>query len=147
MVAAPLDLPLLFLVGNFLIGFGGALFAHATLTATMNRAPRDQAGLALGSWGAVQATAAGVAMIASGAIRDLVNVVAGAKDGLWGLPGVASGYMAVYALEIVLLRVAIAAAVPLIRRSTAPVGGWRAEPELVREAVPVGRPAPSDRVA
>jgi len=147
MVAAPLDLPFLFLVGNFLIGFGGALFAHATLTATMNRAPRDQAGLALGSWGAVQATAAGVAMIASGAIRDLVNVVAGARDGLWGLPGVASGYMAVYALEIVLLLAVIAAAVPLIRRSAAPVGGWRAEPELVREAVPVGRPAPSDRIA
>ena len=86
-------------------------------------------------------------MIASGASRDLVNVVAGAKDGLWGLPGVASGYMAVYALEIALLLVTIAAAVPLIRRSTAPVGGWRAEPELVREAVPVGRPAASYRIA
>jgi MFS transporter, BCD family, chlorophyll transporter len=62
-------------LGNFLIRFGWALFAHATLTPTMNRAPRDQAGLALGSWGAMHATAAGVAMIASGAIGDLVNGV------------------------------------------------------------------------
>ena len=44
---------MLFLVGNFMIGFGGALFAHGTLTATMNREPNDQAGLALGAWGAV----------------------------------------------------------------------------------------------
>lgn len=93
MLAAPLDLISIFLAGNFLIGFGGALFAHGTLTATMNSAPKDQAGLALGAWGSVQATVAGVAMIASGAIRDLVNLMAGATDGLWGLPGAANGYM------------------------------------------------------
>ncbi len=135
--ATPLDQPVLFLLGNFLIGFGGALFAHATLTATMSHAPKDQAGLALGAWGAVQATTAGVAMIASGAIRDLVNVTAGAADALWGMPGVAMGYLTVYALEIVLLLVAILAILPLLRRSTATAAdGWRAEAELVREAVP-----------
>jgi BCD family chlorophyll transporter-like MFS transporter len=120
MLAPPLDLVSIFLAGNFLIGFGGALFAHGTLTATMTRAPKEQAGLALGAWGSVQATVAGVAMIASGAIRDLVNVMAGATDGLWGVPGAANGYMTVYALEIVLLVLAVAIALPLVRRATTP---------------------------
>jgi BCD family chlorophyll transporter-like MFS transporter len=113
--AAPLEMTSLFLVGNFLIGFGGALFGHGTLTATMNQAPSEQAGLALGAWGAVQATAAGLAMAASGAIRDIVNVVWGAGSGLFGLSGSATGYLTVYLIEIVLLAVAILATLPLMR--------------------------------
>ena len=122
MLAAPLELISIFLVGNFLIGFGGALFMHGTLTATMSRAPEDQAGLALGAWGAVQATVAGVAMIASGAIRDLVNLMSGATDGLWGIPGAANGYMTVYAIEIVFLLAAITLAMPLIRLAVTSTG-------------------------
>ncbi len=118
-VASPLGLPILFLIGNFLIGFGGALFGHGTLTATMNRAPARQAGLALGAWGAVQATAAGVAMAFGGTIRDLVNVAAGSIDTLARVAGVATGYVAVYSLEIVLLLVTIVAAMPLVQRRTA----------------------------
>ncbi len=118
-VAAPLGVPGLFLLGNVLIGFGGALFGHGTLTATMNRAPKYQAGLALGAWGAVQATAAGVGMALSGTIRDLVNALFGAGDGLKGLGGAASGYVTVYALEIVLLLVTVTATAPLIRRAGA----------------------------
>lgn len=122
MLAAPVGMITIFLVGNFLIGFGGALFAHGTLTATMSRAPKGQAGLALGAWGSVQATVAGVAMIASGAIRDLVNLLGGATDGLWGIPGAANGYMTVYAIEIVFLLLAITLAMPLIRRAVASTG-------------------------
>ena len=117
MAAAPLGQPALFLVGNFLIGFGAALFGHGTLTATMNRAPADQAGLALGAWGAVQATAAGVAVAASGVIRDLVNAVLRASESVWGVAG---GYVAVYAIEMVLLLVTVVATWPLLR------GGERA---------------------
>jgi len=113
--AAPFGLISLFLAGNFLVGFGGALFAHGTLTATMNRAPKEQAGLALGAWGAVQATAVGVAMAMSGAIRDLVNWIWGASDGLWGLSGVAMGYFTVYAIEIGLLIITLLATLPLMR--------------------------------
>ncbi len=114
-VAAPLDTTPLFLAGNFLIGFGGALFGHGTLTATMQQAPQSQAGLALGAWGAVQATAVGVGMAASGAIRDLVNLVWGAADGPWGLEGAATGYFTVYAIEIGLLLVTLVATLPLLR--------------------------------
>ncbi|MFK7861320.1 MAG: PucC family protein [Granulosicoccus sp.] len=113
MLAAPLSTPSLFLLGNFMIGFGAALFGHGTLTATMNRAPEDQAGLALGSWGAVQATAAGIAIALSGVIRDVVN--AAVQNGDTELWGIASGYIVVYAIEIILLIVTIAAAYPLIK--------------------------------
>ncbi len=140
MVAAPLGKPGLFLMGNFLIGFGGALFGHGTLTATMNQAPKHQAGLALGAWGAVQATGAGLAMALSGTIRDLVNAALGeATQGPWGVAGAASGYMAVYGLEIALLLVTIAAAVPLIRRASAPrTGESQADLGLALDAVPTG---------
>ncbi|MEM6368121.1 MAG: PucC family protein [Myxococcota bacterium] len=98
-----------FLLGNFMIGFGGALFGHGTLTATMNRAPPEQAGLALGAWGAVQATAAGVGMALSGTLRDLFGALLGSE----ARPAV--GYEAVYILELVLLVLTIVAILPLIR--------------------------------
>lgn len=134
-VAGSLNLAPLFLVGNFLIGFGGALFGHATLTATMNQAPPQQAGLALGAWGAVQATAAGLAMAFSGVMRDIVNMFAGDERGAWGFTGHAAGYMSVYALEITLLVVTIAALVPLIRRA------GRSRPEAKDAAAPTNASA------
>lgn len=115
-LAAPFGLDGAFLVGNFLIGFGAAVFGHATLTATMSLAPKNQSGLALGAWGAVQATAAGVAMALSGTLRDIVTAAIGASQEIWGVTGAAGGYIAVYGLEIALLLVTIAATVPLIRR-------------------------------
>ncbi|MGF1507986.1 MAG: PucC family protein [Myxococcota bacterium] len=110
LAASPLGLLWPFLFGNFLIGFGGALFGHGTLTVTMNRAPKSQAGLALGAWGAVQATAAGIGMALSGAIRDVVNATAGRSA------GDAVGYNTVYALEILLLVVTISVILPLVGR-------------------------------
>ncbi len=123
MLAAPLDITALFLLGNFMIGFGAALFGHGTLTATMNRAPADQAGLALGAWGAVQATAAGIAIAFSGVVRDLVNnAVAASNNELWGI---ATGYVAVYATEMVLLVITVIAAYPLVRnRVQTPAASW-----------------------
>jgi BCD family chlorophyll transporter-like MFS transporter len=58
-------------------------------------------------------------MALSGTIRDLVNAALGTTQGTWGLAGAASGYVAVYGLEITLLLVTIAASIPLIR-SAAP---------------------------
>ena len=115
-LAAPTGMQALFLLGNFMIGFGGALFGHGTLTATMQKAPDSQAGLAIGAWGAVQATAVGVGMALSGAIRDVVNVMVGAAEGVWGLASTATGYLAVYIIEIVLLVVTILAILPLVSR-------------------------------
>ncbi|MEM6544803.1 MAG: PucC family protein, partial [Pseudomonadota bacterium] len=121
--AAPLQVTELFVLGNFLIGFGGALFAHGTLTATMNLAPAAQAGLALGAWGAVQATAAGVGVAASGTIRDIVTAIDSASRGLADSVN-ASGYMAVYGIEISLLLITLAVIAPLVgpMRSSKTVG-------------------------
>lgn len=105
-LSAPLGSPLLFGLGTLLIGFGGGLFGHGTLTATMNNAPADQRGLALGAWGAVQATAAGAGVALGGIIRDTVASLDG---------GVLSPYLAVYGLEVILLMVAIVTMNALIR--------------------------------
>jgi BCD family chlorophyll transporter-like MFS transporter len=115
-VAAPLNSALLFALGTLLIGFGAGLFGHGTLTATMNHAPKDQTGLALGAWGAVQACAAGLAVAMSGVIRDVVSGAAGSREVLPGISGPASGYTMVYSLEIVMLVLTIAAMAPLVLR-------------------------------
>ncbi len=114
--SAPLYSPLLFGLGTFLIGFGGGLFGHGTLTATMNRAPAEQRGMALGAWGAVQASAAGIAVAFSGVIRDLVGGMAAQNRFGAALAGPATGYSSVYALEVLLLVATLFAMAPLIRR-------------------------------
>jgi BCD family chlorophyll transporter-like MFS transporter len=107
----------LFAAGAVLIGFGAGLFGHGTLTLTMNRAPKDQAGLALGAWGAVQATAAGVAVALGGILRDTVSAFA--ERGWFGatLTGPATGYAFVYAVEIVLLLLTVFVMGALVDRS------------------------------
>ncbi|MFZ5739101.1 BCD family chlorophyll transporter-like MFS transporter [Rhodopseudomonas thermotolerans] len=102
---------LVFGFGTLMIGFGAGLFGHGTLTATMNAAPKDQVGLALGAWGAVQASAAGVAIALGGILRDLVTAYA--PQG-WG--GAAAGYHFVYYLELVLLIATLVTMFPLTRR-------------------------------
>ncbi|MCW2310430.1 PucC family protein [Rhodoferax antarcticus] len=103
------QIPWLFALGAFLIGCGVGLFAHGTLTSTMNLAPKDRAGLALGAWGAVQATAAGAAMAFGGILRDLVA----------SRHGSLAGYNTVYLLELALLLVTLVVMIPLIRRTKA----------------------------
>jgi MFS transporter, BCD family, chlorophyll transporter len=109
-VSAPFSLTLLFKIGVFFLGFGGGLFSHGTLTATMNSAPKSQAGLALGAWGAVQATAGGIGIGTGGVIRDLVIASPLSKT-----YGEAIGYNAVYTIEIVLLLATLVALTPLMR--------------------------------
>lgn len=118
-LAAPLDSPLLFRAGTALIGFGGGLFAVGTLTAVMALAKGEHSGIALGAWGAVQACAAGGAIALGGALRDIVTGLA--DKGLLGpaLTGPATGYGAVYHIEILLLFATLIAIGPLVRLSDA----------------------------
>ena len=113
--AAPFDSPAMFASGVAMIGFGAGLFAHCTLTAAMATAPRGHIGLTLGIWGAVQASAAGGAVAVSGLVRDGVSILA--DRGLLGVTLVhpATGYVAVYAIEIGLLFVTLIAIGPLVR--------------------------------
>ena len=116
--SAPLQHVGLFAIGTLLIGFGFGLFSHGTLTATMNTAPKNQTGLALGAWGAVTATSAGVGVALGGVIRD---VIAGTDT--QAMLGRATGYTFVYGLEIVLLFAALITMLPLIRRAPAFAAG------------------------
>ncbi len=115
--------PWLFAAGTGLIGFGAGLFGHGTLTATMGLAPRSQTGLALGAWGAAQASAAGLAIALGGIIRDVVASFITA-DG----PGAAMSYDAVYGIEIVLLLVTLVTMLPLLRPRTGIVPDLTCQP-------------------
>jgi BCD family chlorophyll transporter-like MFS transporter len=94
-----------FSAGTLLIGLGAGLFGHGTLTATMNRARTEQAGLAMGAWGAAQATAAGLAMALGGILRDVVASMSSA----W------TGYCFVYSIEWLLLVATLWLMRPLMR--------------------------------
>ncbi len=108
--SGPLAVSALFVLGIFMVGLGAGLFAHGTLTATMQLAPTGQVGLAMGAWGAVQATAAGVGMALGGLVRDAVALVS--------TPVV--GYSAVYLMEMVLLVLTLWAMGPLMQPSARP---------------------------
>ena len=115
--ASPLASIALLAFGISLIGFGGGLFAVGTLTAAMALASSGQSGLALGAWGAVQASCAGIAIAVGGIVRDIVAGLA--KTGALGeaLTGPATSYGFVYHIEIALLFAALIALGPLVRRA------------------------------
>jgi BCD family chlorophyll transporter-like MFS transporter len=110
---------IVFAIGALGIGCGGGLFGHGTLTLTMQQAPPAEAGLALGTWGAVQATAAGVAVACGGLLRDAAAALTHA-GWLGDLPDrLIVGYGVVYALELLLL-VAVLFAVGRLRHVPTP---------------------------
>jgi BCD family chlorophyll transporter-like MFS transporter len=117
------------------------LFSHGTLTATMNLAPPEQAGLALGAWGAVQATTAGVAVALGGILRDLVSAASVAQG-----HGPAGGYIVVYSLEVLLLLVTLAVMAPLVRRPRLALEPLTGDP-LPSPAAPAGPAAAGPRGA
>ena len=130
----PMQAPLLFAAGAFLIGLGGGLFSVSTLNEVMALEPCEATGgelvhgLALGAWGAVQATAAGVAIALGGALRDAVSALA--VSGWLGdaLANPATGYSVVYHLEIALLFATLVALGPLVRRSAGPAAASSSSP-------------------
>ena len=119
--AAPAESPLMFRIGTCLIGFGGGLFSVGTLAGAMARERNGENGLALGAWGAAQATAAGLAIACGGAIRDVVGGLA--TSGLLGpaLDGPVTGYGAVYLIEMLFLFATLIAIGPLVRTTSKPM--------------------------
>jgi BCD family chlorophyll transporter-like MFS transporter len=113
--AEPLGSALLFRIGALLIGFGGGLFSVGTLLAAMALRKSDN-GLALGAWGAVQATAAGVSIALGGAVCNLIGDLAVRGQMGPALESPATGYLFVYHFEIALLFAALVAVGPLTRK-------------------------------
>ena len=135
--SAALSVPVL-LMGTLLAGFGAGLFGHGTLTAIMRSAPREQIGLSLGAWGAVQATAAGLAIAAGGLIRDMIlaHEAIGASA--------ATPYTSVFLLEAGLLALALLFALPLRSteglRNTGDSGAETLYPETAKAAHGTAQP-------
>ena len=124
--AAPLASAQVFACGVTLIGLGGGLFAHGTLTASMAKAGPEDTGLALGAWGAVQASAAGLAIAASGIVRDVGSGLAVSGALGEGMSDPSVGYLIVYHIEIALLFATLVAIGPLVRERASPTAA-RAE--------------------
>ncbi len=115
--AAPMQSAVLFYIGATLIGLGGGLFGVATLTAAMTMQTLGTAGrgLALGAWGAAQATGAGLSIFLGGTMRDLVNHAAGNGMLSEALATPATGYSVVYHTEIGLLFLTLVVLGPLVK--------------------------------
>ena len=109
------DSAALFRCGVFLIGFGGGLFSISTLTSAMSLENGGLVGLALGAWGSVQATMAGVSIASGGLIKDGVTALAnsGALSPVFSSPAIP--YSIVYYIEIILLFSTLIALGPLVR--------------------------------
>ncbi|SNT02589.1 MULTISPECIES: BCD family MFS transporter [unclassified Azospirillum] len=115
-LAEPLELHSLFYAGAAGVGIGGGLFSVGTLLGAMAISARSDSGMVVGAWGAVQATAMGCSLLAGGVIKNAINNLA--LKGALGEAMVtrAAGYLTVYALEILLLFVCLAAIGPLTGR-------------------------------
>jgi MFS transporter, BCD family, chlorophyll transporter len=102
-------------LGAMLIGLGAGLFSVGTLTAAMALSREGSNGLALGAWGAVQATSAGLAIAIGAFARDAISSAAVANALGSTLAGPATGYGFVFCFEILLLFATIVALGPLVR--------------------------------
>ena len=105
----------LFRVGVVLIGFGSGLFAVGTLSDAMALESSGLTGLALGAWGAVQASVAGLSILLGGMIRDGVHALASAGHLGAAFAHPSTSYGVVYHLEILLLFITLVALGPLVR--------------------------------
>ncbi len=110
----PMESPVLFRIGSFLIGFGAGLFSVSTLIIAMQMDSLGMTGLAIGAWGAVNTSASGIAISLGGLIRDVVSDLAlkGVLGEVMNTPGI--GYSVVYHIEIYLLFATLVAMGPLV---------------------------------
>ena len=87
-----------------------------SMLAAMLLAGNATAGIVIGTWGAVQATAAGIAVFMGGALRDITEALIHRGSFATDLFGSATPYGAVYHLEIIILFASLIALGPLVRR-------------------------------
>ncbi len=129
--AGPFASPLMLYAGALGIGLGLGLFSVGTLMEAMSLAKTETAGLALGAWGAVQASCAGLGIAIGGLLRDGVALLVQSDAPTASMAMRATGYGAVYILEIALLLVGLAAIGPLVGYQRRPAPG---------EEDPIARP-------
>ncbi|MBC7715438.1 MAG: PucC family protein, partial [Pseudorhodobacter sp.] len=88
--------------------------------------------LALGAWGAIQSTAAGLSMFFGGALRDVVTGLASSGALGAGMNTPSTGYSVVYHIEILLLFITLVAIGPLVGRNAmnSSVSAKKASPQV-----------------
>ena len=114
-IIAAVKSQVLFSAGVVCIGFGAGLFSVGTLVAAMDLARVAGSGLALGAWGAVQATAAGIGIGIGGAMRDTIGYWI--ERGWLGpaFDAMSDSYTIVYQFEVFLLFVTLVVIGPLAK--------------------------------
>mgnify|MGYP006199991143 CR=1 FL=1 len=97
-------------------GIAQARYGHRTFELSNNWGQVCIAGMVLGAWGAVQATACGIAMALGGVTRDLVGHLA--EQGMLGeaLVSPVTGYSMVFHIEMYMLFCVLIALGPLVSR-------------------------------
>ncbi len=108
-----LDAPWMFRTGAFLIGLGGGLASVSLLHAATALAEEGSFGFAVGAWGAVQASAAGLSIAFGGVLRDWLHASGAGRT----VMGEAAPYVLVYHIEIALLFAALIALGPMVSRA------------------------------
>jgi BCD family chlorophyll transporter-like MFS transporter len=114
-LSEPISSVFLFTLGVFLIGCGVGFFSVSCLISAMKLEVDGYTGLALGAWGAVQATAMGLGVAFGGIFRDGISTLV--SFGFLGdtLSPESAGYLAVYHLEIFLLFFVLILIGPLVQ--------------------------------
>jgi BCD family chlorophyll transporter-like MFS transporter len=121
--AGPFQSPVMLYAGALFIGVGLGLFSVGTLMEAMSLAREESTGLALGAWGAVQATCAGLGIALGGLLRDGIALLVQSDAPAASMAIRATGYGTVYILEIALLLAGLAAIGPLVGYRRAPQPG------------------------
>jgi BCD family chlorophyll transporter-like MFS transporter len=125
--AGPFGASLMLYAGALGIGIGLGMFSVGTLMEAMSLAREDSAGLALGAWGAVQVTCAGLGIAVGGLLRDGVATLLEGGEPTVSLALRATGYSTVYILEIALLLIGLVVIGPLTGRRI-PLTAERSDP-------------------
>ncbi|MCM8556506.1 BCD family MFS transporter [Sphingomicrobium sediminis] len=120
--AAPFASTALLFAGAISIGIGLGLFSVGTLIEAMGLTDQAESGLALGAWGAVQASCAGLAIALGGLLRDVMTALGAAQILPAAMTQRATGYVTVYCVEILLLLAALIVIGPLVGRRRDPSG-------------------------
>jgi BCD family chlorophyll transporter-like MFS transporter len=116
-LSEPITSIFLFTLGVFLIGCGVGFFSVSCLISAMKLEVDGYTGLALGAWGAVQATAMGLGVAFGGILRDGISSLV--SFGFLGdtFSPESAGYLAVYHLEIFLLFFVLILIGPLVQNA------------------------------
>ena len=97
-VAGLVQMPNFFRASVFLLGLGGGLMTVSNLSFMLEMTVPQAAGLYIGAWGVANFAGQALGSIASGAIRDTMELLTG---------DVVAGYITVFGLEVLGLLVAI----------------------------------------